>query len=149
MSLINLLGMAIGFGVFITMLSWIRFDARFDTFHEDIDKMYVLNIRLNMNGSEYTAQRTGGIYSSVLKELFPQVENSCRVSQPMEFEMGIPLEGIDADVPMKYYDETMVVMVDSNFFDYFSFSLVKGDPARARHPCRRTSRYPIARTSPP
>jgi ABC-type lipoprotein release transport system permease subunit len=128
MSIINLLGMAIGFGVFITLLSWIRFDLRFDKFHEDIDRMYVLNIRLNMNGSEYTAQRTGGIYASVLKDLFPQVENSCRVGQPMEFELGIPMEDAGSDVPMKYYDENLVVMVDSNFFDYFGFSLAKGNP---------------------
>jgi len=126
-SLINLLGMAIGFGVFLTVLTWIRFDARFDKFHEDIDKMYVLNIRLTMNGSEYTAQRTGGIYSRVLKELFPQVESSCRVSQPMEFELGIPVEDTGDDVPMKYYDESQVVMVDSNFFDYFTFPLLEGD----------------------
>ena len=128
MSLINLVGMAIGFGVFLTLLSWIRFDAQFDKFHKDIEQMYVLNIRLTMNGSDYTAQRTGGIYSRVLKELFPQVEASCRVSQPMEFELGIPLEEAGADVPMKYYDENQVVMVDSSFFDYFSFSLLKGDP---------------------
>jgi ABC-type antimicrobial peptide transport system permease subunit len=128
MSLINLLGMAIGFGVFLTLLSWLRFDAQFDKFHEDIDLMHLLNIRLTMNGSDYTAQRTGGIYSRVLKELFPQVEGSCRVSQPYDFELGIPMEGADADVPMKYYDENLVLMVDSNFFDYFTFPLLQGDP---------------------
>lgn len=128
MSLINLVGMAIGFGVFLTLFSWIRFDARFDKFHEDIEKMYVLNIRLTMNGSDYTAQRTGGIYARVLKEQFPLVESSSRVSQPMEFEMGIQVEGADVDVPMKYYDESQVLMVDSNFFDYFTFHLLEGDP---------------------
>jgi ABC-type antimicrobial peptide transport system permease subunit len=128
MSLINLLGMAIGFGVFLTLFGWMRFDAQFDKFHEDIDKMHLLNIRLTMNGSDYEAQRTGGIYSRILKELFPQVENSCRVSQPYDFELGIPLEGSDADVPMKYYDENLVLMVDSNFFDYFTFPLLHGDP---------------------
>lgn len=128
MSIINLLGMAIGFGVFLTLLTWVRFDARFDKFHQDIEKMHVLSIRLSMNGSEYTAQRTGGIYSRILKELFPQVESSCRVSQPREFELGIPVEDADADVPMKYYDESQVVMVDSNFFSYFTFPLLKGDP---------------------
>ena len=46
----------------------------------------------------------------------------------MEFEMGIPVEGADVDVPMKYYDEREVLMVDSNFFDYFTFPLLEGDP---------------------
>jgi ABC-type antimicrobial peptide transport system permease subunit len=127
-SLINLAGMAIGFGIFLVLFSWIRFDARFDKFHEDIDKMYLLNIRLTMNGSDYEAQRTGGIYSRVLREQFPQVESSCRVSQPFEFELGIPVEESEAGVPMKYYDEDQVLMVDSNFFSYFTFPLLKGDP---------------------
>ena len=60
-TIINLVGMAIGFGMFLTILTVIRLDAGFDRFHEDIDKMYVLNVRLNMNNSDYTAQRTGGV----------------------------------------------------------------------------------------
>lgn len=127
-SIINLLGMAIGFGIFLTLLTWVRFDARFDKFHKDIDRMYVLNIRLSMNGAEYTAQRTGGAFSRVLKELFPPIESSCRVSQPGEFELGIPVEDSSAQVPMKYFDVDQVVMVDSNFFSYFTFPLLEGDP---------------------
>jgi len=126
-TLINLLGMAVGFGIFLTLLTWVRFDGSFDKFHEDIENMYVLNIRLTMNGSEYTAQRTGGIYARELVELFPQVENACRVSQATEFELGVLVEDNDSTVPMRYLDASEVVMVDSNFFDIFSFPLISGD----------------------
>jgi ABC-type antimicrobial peptide transport system permease subunit len=126
-TLINLLGMAMGFGIFLILISWARFDTEFDRFHKDIDRMYLLNVRLTMNGSEYTSQRTGGIYGSLLPELFPQVESSCRVSQPREFELGIPVEGGVTDPPMNYLDEKQVVMVDSNFFSYFDFPLVSGN----------------------
>ncbi len=51
--------MAIGFGIFLTLLTWVRFDASFDKFHEDIESMYVLNVRLNMNGSDYTIPAYG------------------------------------------------------------------------------------------
>ena len=112
-TLINLVGMAVGFGIFMTLLSWVRFDVGFDKFHEDIENMYVLNIRLNLSGSEYTSQRTGGIYNRVLPELFPQVESSCRVSEPRKFELGIPVEGKDTAAVMKYFDESGVIMVDS------------------------------------
>ncbi len=127
-TLINLVGMAIGFGIFLSLLSWIRFDNGFDKFHEDIDKMYILNIRLTMDNAEYTSERTGGVYSRVLKELYPEIESSCRVSQQMEFELGVPLEEKDAEVPMKFLDENQVIMVDSNFFSFFTFPLLEGDP---------------------
>lgn len=129
-TIINLAGMAIGFGIFLTLLTWIRFDSGFDQFHKDIDKMYLLNIRLTMNGAEYTSQRTGGVYARVLKELYPEIESSCQVSQPMAFELGIPVKEADADVPMKYFDESQVLMVDSNFFSFFTFPLVEGDPEK-------------------
>jgi len=121
--------MAIGFGIFLTLLSWVRFDLGFDKFHEDIENMFVLNIRLNLSGSEYTSQRTGGIYKRVLPELFPQVESSCRVSESRKFELGIPVEGKDTAAVMKYFDESGVIMVDSNFFSFFSFALVSGNLA--------------------
>jgi ABC-type antimicrobial peptide transport system permease subunit len=124
---INLVGMAIGFGIFLTLLSWVRFDASFDKFHKDIESMYVLNIRFTLNGSEYTSQRTGGAYSRVLPELFPQVRSACRVSQPREFELGIPIEGKDSADVMKYFDESGVIMVDSNFFNFFTFPLISGN----------------------
>ena len=127
-SLIDLLGMAIGFGIFLTLLGWMRFDTSFDKFHRDIDHMYLLNVRLTMNGGEYTSQRTGGIYARVLKELYPQVESSCRVSQPYQFELGVPVDEAEAGVSMRFYDESQVVMVDSNFFSYFTFPLLEGDP---------------------
>ena len=126
-TVINLVGMAMGFGIFLSFWSWVRFDLSFDKFHEDIDQMYVLNVRLNMDGSEYTSERTGGIFSSLLKENFPQVMSSCRVSAPLEFELGVPADEDSDDVPMRYFNEREVLAVDSTFLHFFSFKLVKGN----------------------
>ena len=126
-TLINLVGMAIGFGIFLTFWSWVRFDLSFDKFHEDIEQMYVLNVRLTMNGSEYTSNRTGGIYAEVLVDNFSQVQSSCRVSQPQEFELGVPTGTEGEGVPMKYFTENEVLAVDSSFFNFFSFKLLEGN----------------------
>ena len=124
---INLVGMAVGFGIFLSFWSWIRFDLSFDKFHDDVDQMYLLNIRLSMNGSEYTSERTGGIYSSVLKDAFPQVISSCRVSEPLEFELGVTNEEVSDDVPIRYFNENEVLAVDSTFLHYFSYNLIQGN----------------------
>ncbi len=124
---INLVGMAIGIGIFLTFSTWIRFDLSFDKFHEDIDQMYVLNVRLIMNESEYTSQRTGGIYASVLEENFPQLLNSCRVSTALEFEFGVNTEKDSANLDTRYFNENEVLAVDSTFLQYFSFPVVKGN----------------------
>lgn len=126
---INLVGMALGFGIFLTLWSWIRFDLSFDKFHEEVEQMYVLNIRLNMNGSEYVSPRTGGLYYSLLPSVFPQVTSACRVSEPLEFELGIPLSDSVSrgSASMKYLNENEVLAVDSTFFHFFSYKLLRGD----------------------
>ncbi|MFO7669537.1 MAG: ABC transporter permease [Bacteroidales bacterium] len=126
---INLVGMAMGFGIFLSLWSWIRFEVSFDKFHVDFERLYVLNVKLDMNGSEYSSPRTGGLYYTVLREVFPQVTASCRVGEPMEFELGIPVSdttAVEGDA-LKYHHEDKVLAVDSVFFSFFSFKLLKGD----------------------
>ena len=126
-TVINLTGMAIGFAIFLSFWTWTRFDLSFDKFHEDVDRMHILNIRLNMEGSEYTSERTGGIFGSALPENFPQIVDQCRVTEALEFELGIVSEGDSTDLPMKYFSEPEVIAVDSTFLTYFSFGLLRGD----------------------
>lgn len=128
-TLINLAGMAMAFGIFLTLWSWVRSDLDYDKFHEDIEQMYILHTTLDMSGSEYTSERTGGLYYSLLPDIFPQVSSACRVSSPQAFELGVPVsDNREAEgVSIRYFDEGEVVAVDSSFFHFFSFSLQKGD----------------------
>lgn len=126
-TLINLLGMAIGFGIFITLWAWVQYDFKFDKFHDDVEQMHLLNVRITMNGSEYTSQRTGGIYSELLSDQFPQISSACRVSEPQEFELGILRDEGEEKSEMKYFSEDEVLAVDSSFLDFFSFKLLKGN----------------------
>ena len=124
---INLLGMAMGFGIFLMFWTWVSFDFSFDRFHTDIQRMFMLNVRINTeSGSEYTSERTGGGFRDLLADQIPEVEASCRVSSPFQFELGIPASDSSAGIPMKYFDEEEVLMVDSNFFSFYSFPLIEG-----------------------
>ncbi len=123
-TLINLIGMALGFGIFLSLWSWVKFDYSFDKFHDDVESMYLLNVTLTMNGSEYTSQRTGGIFAELLKTTFPQVSSSCRVSEPQELEFGVQM--LSDSGAMKYFNEPEVLAVDSSFLDFFSFPLLEG-----------------------
>jgi len=128
-TLINLAGMAMAFGIFLSLWSWVRSDLDFDTFHEDIEQMYILNITLDMSGSEYTSERTGGLFHSLIPEIFPQVRSACRISNMNSFELGVPVsDSLEAEgVPVRYIDEDEIIAVDSVFFHFFSFNLLKGD----------------------
>ncbi len=127
-TLINLLGMAIGFAIFLSFWTWVRFNMSFDRFHEDLDNLYILHITFATDdGSEFTSDRSGGAFTGMLEE-FPQVESSCRISQPQQLEFGIPVRDTTLGYSMDYFDEDLVLAVDSNFFHCYSFPLIKGNP---------------------
>ena len=128
-TLINLLGMAVGFSIFLSFWTWVSFNLSFDRFHDDIQNMYSLFVTFTTeNGSEYTSERTGGAFARVLVEEFGQVESGCRISQPLQFELGIPVDDTTLGYPVNYYDEDQVLAVDSSFFHFYSFQLMEGNP---------------------
>jgi putative ABC transport system permease protein len=126
-TLINLVGMSVGFGLFLIFWSWTRFDLGYDRFHEDIGRMYFLRVKLTLSGSEYDADRTGGIYASLLPEQFPQIYASCRVSSPLDFELGVPAGEGKENGSVRYFHEDEILAVDTTFFDFFSFRLKEGN----------------------
>lgn len=130
-TLINLLGMALGFGIFLTLMSMVRYEMQYDRFHEDIDNMHILHVRLSLDDSEYTSERTGGIFARVLSENFPSIYASCRISEPLEFELGVQKahQGPDpvGEAEQAFFAEDEVLAVDSTFFHFFTFPLLKGD----------------------
>ncbi len=125
---INLVGMAIGFSIFLSFWTWSMFDLSFDKFHADSEQMHLLNVRITMNGSELTTPRTGGAFAEALGNSFPQISASCRVSQPQEFELGVKSGMVPGDETIKYFYEDQVLAVDSSFLHFFSFRLLKGNP---------------------
>ena len=130
-TLINIVGMGIGFGIFLSFWSSIRFDNSFDRFHEDIDQMYILSVNISLEDSEYTSERIGGIFGTALPDLSPQILSACRISQPQEFEFGIGSREDTAAYPMKYFNVDEILAVDTSFLEFFSFRLLQGDPALA------------------
>ncbi|MGW8314659.1 MAG: ABC transporter permease [Bacteroidales bacterium] len=128
-SVINLLGMAMGFAIFLSFWTWVSYNFSINRFHKDIDEMYMLFVTFTTeNGSELTSERTGGAFASALVEEFGQVTASCRISQPLQFQLGIPVKDTSLGYPMNYYDEDQVLAVDSSFFHFYSFPLLQGNP---------------------
>jgi ABC-type antimicrobial peptide transport system permease subunit len=125
-TLINLIGMTVGFGIFLSFWSWVRYEWSFDRFHEHIDQMYVLNVTIRMEDSEYTSERSGGIFATALPDQFPQLLTGCRISQAQEFELGVVVDEGTGDPQWQYFNENLVLGVDSTFMHIFSFDLVKG-----------------------
>ena len=114
-SSINILGLAIGITCCMLIILYIENELSYDRHHEHADRIYRV-----VNGS---SARTPTAVGPALKDQFPEVEDFARMRGTVNIWM------------MSYGDsgfyERDVYRVSKDFFNVFSFPLVRGNPQTA------------------
>ena len=140
LSLINLTGLSISVAFCVLLFFHIRYEQSFDRFHRNGDRLYRMemsNIWADPNdkpkGSFFAALTRAEdqnnslefplIVGRDLAAEFPEIDRVTRFKDISE-HMGDPLVRADK----KVYKETHALFADANFFQTFSFPLLKGDP---------------------
>jgi putative ABC transport system permease protein len=118
-SFLNLLGLTIGFTLFILIFLWVNEELSYDRFHVDSENIYrVLGKQGSEEGSAEKTAFTCAPLAEYLKNNFDEVKESCRVRQAEYFlkynESGFYKFGIGAD---------------PSFFRVFDFRLTSGSLA--------------------
>lgn len=119
-SLINILGLTIGITVCLMIYLFILNEFSFDKFHANKKNIYRV-----MRGFDKNKERVpylSGPYATALLNDFPgEIKSAVRV---------MPTSGV-ITLGTTSFNEKRLYMVDSNFFRFFSFPLLKGNPATA------------------
>jgi hypothetical protein len=120
-SFINITGLAIGMASAMLLLLWIYDEVSYDRFHVKKDRIYEAWNRAEFSGEMHSWNTTPKILARTLEHDFPEVEVAVRVNWPSNYlftvgEKRIMVQGN---------------IVDSAFFDMFSFPLLKGNPHTA------------------
>lgn len=122
-SLVNIAGLTLGFLCFILLALYIQDELSFDRFHRDADNMYrLVQHRQQEDG---TVRDIGEVAVMIGKEAdvqYEEIEEMCRISA-----LGRVTIGND---PLNRVHER-VITADANFFTFFDFPLVAGDPKTA------------------
>jgi putative ABC transport system permease protein len=121
-SLINVLGLALGLASCIIILAYMGYELSYDRFHEKADRIYrgVLHVTSEREW-EITPQMVAAVGPS-LKEDFPEIEKTVR--------FRIPEDRYLAYNERSYFVKN-VFYSDSALFDVFSFRLLQGNPEQA------------------
>jgi putative ABC transport system permease protein len=115
-SFVNILGLTIGVASVLVILIWISVETSYDKFHKDQQRVYRVNMILKTPNKEINF---GSIYDPAgpeYKREFPVIEEMVR--------MDPKKQSISYNNKFSLLD---VFYTDKNFFDIFSFDLVKGD----------------------
>ena len=118
-SLINITGLTIGLTCCLLIALYIQHESGFDKFEKNGDRIARVIMQYRFNGSNesnegnYTSVRVAAIFPKT----FPEVESAIKMT---EFNRVVLYDD-------KMFDEKNFMYADSNFFDIFSFKLLRGN----------------------
>ncbi len=119
-SLINISGLAIGMTCSMFILFWVADELSYDRFHHDRDRIYRVNLRLVEH--DIKAAVSCVPLAEAIRHELRGVEDVLRLST---------YNNDMFQVDDKTFEETRIYFADSNFFRFFTFQFVEGDPSSA------------------
>ncbi len=117
-SILNIAGLAFGLTACFLIGLYIFDELSFDKFHKDSENIYCVALHGKIGGQEiYTSSSCPPLSQEMVSEI-PGVEQAIRVN---------PWRNVVMKYEDKAFTETKALLVDSNFFEFFSFKLLEGD----------------------
>jgi putative ABC transport system permease protein len=121
-SLINILGLSIGFACTLLVVLYITDETSYDQFNSQIDRMYRVGLNGKIGDQEVMTSNTcPPLWQALLNEV-PEVEKATRLNRSNNVVISYREES---------YTEDNVYWADSTFFDVFDYQLASGDPNTA------------------
>ncbi len=118
-TIISILGFTVGLVASIMLYFYIYSELTTDSFHADGDRIFRVIRKSEVNATPYKIGVTSGPFAKALKNDFPSaITSATRVLN----ESGL------ISVGDKKFFENRIIMADANFFEFFSYPLLQGDP---------------------
>jgi predicted permease len=118
-TIINIVGLSISLTCALFMLLWVQHEVSYDRFHTDFEQLYrVEEDQYYSNAEPYHVNVTPYVSGPVWKDEVPEIEEQCRLA----FQGG----HLFTQGENKFFEDGIVV-VDSSFFDMFTFEFKYGN----------------------
>ena len=113
---LNVAGLAIGVVVCLLIGVWLQRELSFDNFHPNGKQIFRLSNTFKSESESFSQAPSGPAFGAQLPKLLPAVVSGCRLFGE---EYKIKAGNIE-------FFEPNILIVDSNFFQFFGFRLKKG-----------------------
>ena len=117
-AIINIFGLMIAMTTALFIVLYIIDETSFDDFHEDADNIYRLGLKAQLGDQKFAVFTSPPPLAPTMADEIPEIQGACRLWDWNEVIVRYEDKAFTED---KFY------LVDSNFFDIFSFELLKGD----------------------
>ena len=117
-TVLNIIGLSIGFACTLGIAVWIHYELSFDRYLPEADRIYRLTFETNTSGNRIHFARCWEKWVSRLPETFPQIEELVRLSPYRHTALKAGEN--------KFYSDR-IFATDSNFFRIFNVNLLSGN----------------------
>lgn len=122
---INIIGLGLGFSIFILMIIYVWHQQSFDKYHSNYDRISRFVIDLNMpDGASSHMPFTAGDIAGYVKDEVPSVEAICRLYDEGVMEVELEITGVR-------FPDQYLLWADAGFFQIFDLPLIAGNPQTA------------------
>jgi putative ABC transport system permease protein len=122
-SFINITGLAVGLACSVLIFLWVQDELSYDRFHRNSSWIYRVVVSGLINDTEIGYTLNPLILAETLRQDFPEVEEAMRIYRPRSI--------VTVRYKDKAFTEPGVLLVEKNFFKFFSFPFIEGDPSTA------------------
>jgi putative ABC transport system permease protein len=117
--IINLIGFATGLTACLLLISYLKYQAGFDSFHVNRDRIYRGRAVIQLAGKDNTTIHMPGLLGDAAVQEVPGIESAVRLNSDLRYEI------LSGD---KKFTDQKLYYTDSSFFTVFSFKMLTGDP---------------------
>ncbi|MDH5382815.1 MAG: ABC transporter permease, partial [Cyclobacteriaceae bacterium] len=121
-SFINILGLTVGLTCSTLIFLYVSHELSYDKFHADYENTYRVGITGSLAGQTFNAVVACAPMAQTIQEEFPEVESAIRLNS---------WDNVLISYEDKAFTEENILLADSNFFEFFNFKLIEGDPSTA------------------
>ncbi len=127
-SVINILGLSVGIASCALILLNVEDEFSYDNFHEKGDNLYKVSLERMYPGYSTYYDITPHSYSEVMVTDYPEILNATRIGAPLGGNGTIMVRYTPEVGDQLAFEESNVLLADSNFFQMFTLKLLKGEP---------------------
>ena len=118
-SAINIAGLSIGIAISLLIAFFIFDELSYDKFHDDSDRIHQIYLEAMLQGKPIVGANTCAPVAAASLEELAGVEDAIRIN----LRRDVVFRNDD-----KIYTEEKLLLADSNFFSFFTFELIEGNP---------------------
>ncbi|AMR31797.1 hypothetical protein A0256_10380 [Mucilaginibacter sp. PAMC 26640] len=121
-TVINILGLALGLATCLLIVFYVADELSYDRYNTNYARIYRVNTDLKIKGTITRFAIAANPVAAALKENFPVVEKTTRITPALNIRFKKGEESIS---------ETSVIYSDPGIFDVFTLPMIDGDPKTA------------------